>query len=98
MNEKHNFLRLFIIIILALAITAGSYLIEFNLPGQLDAITDYRGLIIPYWSQTHATYDFGTGEFPTFPPEFNLVIFLIDIFIWILILWIIFFVIKKVKK
>lgn len=86
-----------IIFILAILITAGSWFIAIT-PLSLDASTTYRGLIFPYWSQTHATYDFGTGHFPAFPPRFSWITFVIDFLIWILILWITFLVISKIAK
>lgn len=86
------------LVILAILITGATYFIQTTPPGQLDASTSYRGLIIPYWSKTHATYDFGTGQFPTFPPNWSVFMFAIDIILWLLILNIALFFINKLRK
>lgn len=95
MNKK--FYPLLVIIILAIFITGGSYFIKV-VPRSLDALTIYRGLPIPYWSQTHATFDFGRGNFPTFPPKQSWFIFFVDVLLWCLILGAVFKLIRKKNK
>lgn len=86
------------LVILAILITVATYFIQTTPLGQLDASTSYRGLIVPYWSKTHATYDFGIGQFPTFPPNWSALIFTIDVVLWFLILSLAMFVINKLRK
>lgn len=87
------------IIISAFLITGVSYSIQTTLPGQVDALTIYRGLPIPYWSQTHGTFNFErTDQIPIFAPRWNMFIIIIDILLWFLILNLLWFFIKKIKK
>lgn len=84
-------------LIIAVLLTGGSWFIKIT-PFSFDAITVYRGLPFGYWSQTHATYDFGTGNFPTFSPHINWFVVVADVTLWFLIITFILFVVKKFSK
>lgn len=89
--------EILIIFVLAVLVAGGSWF-RVDRPFTLDASVTRRGWPLAYWSRTTATFDFGSGHMPSFPPRWSYLSAVVDSLFWFLVLAAGWWVVERIRR